>query len=272
MKPTLPSDDPLQVRLDRLVDGQLPPAEYQSLLRQLQREHAEGRTDAWRDCALTFLEHQALKKEFASLLDEASASANHIPQGSQVERPAPSGKSGRSAVLSNRWLQSGALALSLLLTFWLGRESVWPVKSHPANPTVTRGAAPKGAAPNRVVADTHPAQQQLADQQLADQQLADQQLADQGPRLHGVAHLVVDGPYGSQEIEVPVFGLDYANFNELLQAPPRLPSDLVEAAWQSGHEIHSERTWVPLEVDSQRSIAVPVDRVRVTPAGGRPVY
>ena len=44
--------------LDRLVDGQLAPQEYRELLRQVEKD-----PDGWRQCALAFLQHQAMEKE-----------------------------------------------------------------------------------------------------------------------------------------------------------------------------------------------------------------
>ncbi len=45
--------------LDRLVDGQLAPQEYRELLRQIDKD-----PDGWRQCAMAFLQHQAMEKEF----------------------------------------------------------------------------------------------------------------------------------------------------------------------------------------------------------------
>ncbi len=48
--------------LDRLVDGQLNHAEYRELLRQIEKD-----PDGWRQCALAFLQHQALQQELQAL-------------------------------------------------------------------------------------------------------------------------------------------------------------------------------------------------------------
>ncbi len=48
--------------LDRLVDGQLNNEEYRELIRQIDKD-----PDGWRQCALAFLQHQALQQELQAL-------------------------------------------------------------------------------------------------------------------------------------------------------------------------------------------------------------
>ena len=54
--------------LDRLVDGQLSDVEYRRLLTQL-----ESCPDGWRQCALSFLEHQALAADLEGILGESAS-------------------------------------------------------------------------------------------------------------------------------------------------------------------------------------------------------
>ena len=51
-----------QQQLDRLVDGELSPEAYRGLLAEL-----ETRPHGWRDCALAFLEAQALRGEVSTI-------------------------------------------------------------------------------------------------------------------------------------------------------------------------------------------------------------
>jgi len=66
--------------LDRLVDGQLSDEEYRLVLRAL-----ENSDEGWRQCALAFLENQALQREFQWL--EAAEEEVGCPDA----RPAPLG-------------------------------------------------------------------------------------------------------------------------------------------------------------------------------------
>lgn len=54
--------------LDRLVDGQLSPQEYRELLRQVEKD-----PDGWRQCALAFLQHQAMEKELRAFSNSAES-------------------------------------------------------------------------------------------------------------------------------------------------------------------------------------------------------
>jgi hypothetical protein len=67
MNDKLHNDD---ILFDRLVDGELSGAERRALLESL-----DARPQAWRRCALAFLEAQTWRKEFRELADERSAGA-----------------------------------------------------------------------------------------------------------------------------------------------------------------------------------------------------
>ncbi len=54
--------------LDRLVDGQLEEAAYRELLCQIDAD-----PNGWKQCAMAFLEHQALEKELSAFAEDPSA-------------------------------------------------------------------------------------------------------------------------------------------------------------------------------------------------------
>lgn len=96
--------------LDRLVDGQLAPHEYRELLRQIDRD-----PDGWRQCALAFLQHQALEKEMKAMgglsLDKES------PLSPGNESVVLSGQAGRGKILAERrpWFRGvGGLATGIV--------------------------------------------------------------------------------------------------------------------------------------------------------------
>jgi hypothetical protein len=68
--------------LDRLVDGQLNRAEYRELLRQIEKD-----PEGWRQCALAFLQHQALGQELGQIHAPAS--------GPYPESPLPAPSAGK---------------------------------------------------------------------------------------------------------------------------------------------------------------------------------
>ena len=96
-------------RMDRLVDGELTPAEYRELLANLDDEPG-----GWRRCALAFLEAQALQREMESLRDEAVDGSASRPQDSI---PPAKAVAGRSTPFVPMLL---AMAASFLVAFALG--------------------------------------------------------------------------------------------------------------------------------------------------------
>ncbi len=93
---------PLEATLDRLVDGELAPAERAELLR-----HLEACPDGWRRCALAFLEAQA----WQDALTRPAASLMPVPGTT------------RGPWRRRRLATGSVLAAGLLLTFGLGLET-----------------------------------------------------------------------------------------------------------------------------------------------------
>lgn len=95
------TEDITSESLDRLVDGELSPAERRELLLRL--EDADG---GWRRCALAFLEAQAWGRELRSVVATPPVAATPATQ---------------CAASRTRWILYGAaLAASLAFAFWLG--------------------------------------------------------------------------------------------------------------------------------------------------------
>lgn len=95
----------LDIKLDRLADGELNREEYAALLSSLD-QHDEG----WKRCALALLEGQALRTELRDLVAET-------PEEPKAQPKPPSRTYGI-------WPQLLTLAACLGLTFWLGRNSI----------------------------------------------------------------------------------------------------------------------------------------------------
>jgi hypothetical protein len=222
----------LDIKLDRLVDGELSQQEYGSVLSSLENEQ-----DGWKRCALAFLESQALKQELPALVSDASAAAT----ANQVEVSQLS-----SPVRAERyWPQWLAVAASLFLMFWLGRGSIVP----------TTDALPAPGAGQ--VARTEPSGSLPSSRTLPHQ---------------GEMTLVLNGADGqSREVELPVLNGEQVDPSEVLAQEIDIPQDLIDALQASGHRIERYRELVPIRLDRERQVVVPVDRVRVVPAN-RPTF
>src|SRR6185436_7206267 len=97
-------------RFDRLVDGELSPAEYQALLATLDDEPA-----GWWQCALAFLEAQALGNDLTSVRRSLDLTDGDEQAGSNEAGQKP-GSPSRHFDVSTLL----AVALSFLFAFTLG--------------------------------------------------------------------------------------------------------------------------------------------------------
>ncbi len=111
------------IELDRLVDGELEGGEYQELLRRL-----DAAPDGWKQCALAFLEAQALRHDLAGLTREA---APHKAPSSTV----------RAASMIPSWFWPLAVAACLL-----GMLAMQPTKNQrPSSQTAPPSPPPLAA-------------------------------------------------------------------------------------------------------------------------------
>jgi hypothetical protein len=108
MHDKFPEDD---LAFDRLVDGELSPAERRELLASL-----DDRPDGWRHCALSFLEAQSWREGLRQFAHNAGDA-----QGTQAERR-PAGATPKRGHMPRgvAWL---AIAAGLFLAFTLGTMS-----------------------------------------------------------------------------------------------------------------------------------------------------
>ena len=221
-------------RFDRLVDGELSPAEYQALLASLEDEPA-----GWRQCALAFLEAQALGSELGSVRRALDLTAGEQEGGKKW--PPPSRRFDLSTLL--------AVALSFLLAFTLGAITPRIFGNRPQEPSLTGNNL---TAPTVVAGQRPPAGGEIRHQTL---------------RPVGNVRLVMDGTGGesTQSGDVPVYdvGQDLDQF--LSQNRPALAPELIELLQQRGHEVVRQEQYVPAQLEDGRQVIVPVERYLITP-------
>lgn len=224
----------LQAKLERLVDGELSRDEYVALLTSLEQQ-----PQAWKDCALMFLEHQALREDLSGSFAEPQIKKAAQPPAVAIAELAPRRRAAWPLAP-----QIAALAASLALAFFLGRGSL-PVAGGPES----RGMS------------TNVAQSQQQEQNSL-------------PSLgsHGRLTLVVNGPDGRpREVELPVVDGERVDPRLVLEEDTAIPPEVLRALQASGHRLESRRELVPLRLDHQREVVVPVDHVRVVPVS-RPMF
>lgn len=232
----------LDIRIDRLVDGELPRDEYRALLLELDREPG-----GWRLCALAFLEAQALGGELRGI--RAAAATHPLSKSDAVVKPASStpspGPSGASTWGTTfRWL---AVAASWLLVFGLGSyASNW----FTPNETPSRSSVSR----NDARPTTTPLVRHRAAQPGDMARLEFVGAGDRYPRS-------VDMPIGAPE-----------ELEQLMAAPaPAVSPKLIKAIHGAGHDLQlGERQLVPVVTPSGESLLLPVEQYRIVPV--RPAF
>jgi hypothetical protein len=235
--PAYPDDD---IRFDRLVDGELSPAEYKALLTALDDEPG-----GWRRCALAFLEAQAISGELA-----AHRRSQQWKDKPAVTRQAAAAGYGASPPM--RWTLLPAMAASFLVAFILGvtLPSLVPSGNRGAV-AVPESAAGVGDEPTAGYASTQ-------------------------PRTVGNARLVVSGPGGTQSEggELPIFDLPGDASGSLAQrwlmpGEPALPLELIQELQRRGHQVQRHQQYVPVNLEDGRQGVIPVESYQITPVSRR---
>jgi hypothetical protein len=228
---------PDDTRLDRLVDGALPPDEYRTLLAELDQEPG-----GWRNCAMAFLESQALAGELGALrrsMEVSTAKPSPIPPAPTAP---PLGLGART------WL---AMAASVVLAFGLGVSL----------PDVWRGISQEPPAAGNSLAPGNVAALGGWSGPAADG------VRHQAFRPVGNVRLVVDDAKGEPAIadEVPVYEIDQDLTEYVQHSQPAIDPAVLEWLQQRGHQIEVEMQYIPGRLEDGRPMYLPVEQYKITP-------
>jgi hypothetical protein len=220
------------LRLERLVDGELPPDEYRALLASLDDEPG-----GWRRCALAFLEAQTLASELGSvrgsldLRNDADGSA--VPPRRSIWRELPT-------LL--------AMAASFLVVFSLGIFAPRFFQRGPQEPPLAGNLTTQTP-------------------ELPDIAVGGNGTRHQTFRPIGNLRLVMDGASddATQAGQVPVYEVrpDLDQFFD--SERPVLTPELVDLLRERGYDVRHEHQYFPAPLDDGRQIIVPVDGYQITP-------
>lgn len=235
--------------LDRLVDGELSPAEYQRVLLSLEEDPG-----GWRRCALAFLEAQSFRRD----LPARSGEPPKIELNAAVQPKPVSAAGSRS-----KFGLLLAVVASFLLTFvstaafrtaWFHRSGA---ESAPGLADVAdSGPRPESAAPREGLPAAAPGPDVA-------------RRNEQGEESLGSVSLVVDGGAGhrSQEFDVPVIRGKKIPVGSLLSDESNLPPEFIESLRRMGHRVHRHSQLVPVELQDGSRLVVPLDEYQIVPVG-----
>jgi hypothetical protein len=232
---------------DRLVDGELSASEEQALLGAL-----DIRPDAWRHCALAFLEARAWRDDLTTIVRPRWPAVNGtsvaIPRTSTIGKVA-------STESRSRFANVVSIAAAILIAFLFGfaARAYW---------------APAPAAQDGVIVQ-HPDDELRSATDLATgsdswekNQNAESSIATADMPTVTMA-LVSNNGQPQREIEIPLVETDQFDPRWLESRPQAISQSVVEALQRHGHQVDQRRLYVPVELDDGRRAILPLDQAEV---------
>ena len=217
------------ILFDRLVDGELSPAERRRLLVSL-----DDRPGGWRRCALAFLEAQCWGEGLGQLLREPEASQRTYEKNHVVRAAAPREDRQRSA----HW---PAIAAGLILAFTLGL--LWRS--------------------DRPVAVNDPAQRDANIAQVIPPPTSP--LPDAAEGTDALTLWVRDETGHARPLRVPLVDAGTLDQQLGVQFQTGLPADVRSQLQDRGFDVQSKRRYAPLWLENGRPMIVPVEDTRIVP-------
>lgn len=246
--------EPVSTRqMDRLVDGELSPAERRDVLTALEQD-----ANGWRRLALAFLESQALGEGLRNKRPLVDAVGNRRPVHSELPAPTPDRK-------RRRWPTMLAMSLCAVVMFGLGRISM---DSKLLEPPELPGPS------DSKITHTQPGQPERATYQNvesigADTTAKEIQIADTGTHQQQTLRLELGSADGSpaQTIEVPMIENSDLQPEDLLHGPPVIPEQIQRDWLRLGRRVYEQRRLYEVTLEDGRRGVVPVSDVLVENAG-----
>jgi hypothetical protein len=237
-------------RLDKLADGELNDSEVRELLLTL-----EAQPDAWRRCALAFVEAQTLRRDLGSIAIGRSANDDDVEY-----ELVPARQASRGVRLPA--VGRVALAASLLLAFTAGTSihSLWP----------NQNSDPRGNAPQVLVATTDGnATETEGEPETTAGNANSTDDRPPMPRETLMVSIPSDEGEAVQSVEVPLIDSNPEALETFMAQQPAVLSDAeLTTLKMTGHEVEQQRVFYPLKLNDGRQAIVPLDIVRLRNTGG----
>ncbi len=252
--------------IDRIVDGELSPAELRAALDRLDRE-----PDGWKRCSLAFLEAQCWSQTFRELGDNADRF--------RQQPRSPSAASSQRAPAIRRRLTPSIAAGIAVAAFGLGWLTHRPAAAPNREAVATRPAGladwPAATEPSLTKSDTAERDSELASSavpQPPTQPVSQSSRANSSdPRrtieMVGRLRLATSGA----DAEVPILagpGIDAA---WLENQPPPVSEYGRAVLERHGYQVDQRRRFIPAMLGDGRRVAVPVDMVQIRYTGINPL-
>jgi hypothetical protein len=237
------SEDFDQALLDKLVDGELTPAERRDVLSSL-----DDQPHNWRRLAMAFLEAQVWQRELSDVVAMTSTVRTAESNGRADGRPEPTTRVPSRPVMrppvtrpGRRWPAFTGLAASFCVVFGLGFACA-NLRSGTGAPTMAPLLVPNGSTAG-----------------VTDLAGSNAESDSESIRLL----LEGDSPDSYQAVDLPIVEASDAESLLLAEQAPFVPEQVRRRLERMGHEVQEVRRLIPLQLPDGREGVVPVNDVQV---------
>jgi hypothetical protein len=243
--------------IDRIVDGELTPAELSAAVDRLDRE-----PDGWKHCALAFLEAQCWRESLRDIGEPTRCPVDSEVATIPLAAMPTSQKPGR-------WLRRAIVAATVAASFVLGwaghtwRPLIAPGHSAPGltRPIAARQSRDSEASP--LVDPTRPLRTN------SEQRREDFLPPNPSETVREVARLLVSSD--NAKAEVPILAGPGINAEWVRNQPPPV-SEREEAILQRlGYQVDQRRRLITTTLADGRRVTVPIDQVQIRYTGNPPL-
>jgi hypothetical protein len=247
--------NPLNDRLvDRIVDGELTPAELRAAIDCLDRE-----PDGWKRCALAFLEAQCWRESFRAMGQSAALSVES--RSLSVTKAIPSPKRNRRPWL-NVSIAAGLVAASFAMG-WVG-HGARSLSRDARTPIVRAGA---NAKPLGSDLQSESLNQTVVDHHEPTREKHTLPTVKEVVRSVGRVHIGNE----STGADVPILAGPGITEQWLRDQPPPLNQHREVALQRQGYQVDQRRRLIKTTLADGRRVTVPIDQVQIRYTGNNPL-
>jgi hypothetical protein len=243
--------------IDRIVDGELTPAELRAAIDRLDHE-----PDAWKRCALAFLEAQCWRESLRAIGEPTRLPVDSHTSSIPLSAMPSSQKQGR-------WLRRAIVAATVAASFvlgWVGqawRPLIAPGQSSPALTQTQLAQQNKESETPPLVDPPGPTRT------ISEQPLVDQSPPNPSEMVREVARLRISSDMA--KAEVPILAGPGIDSEWVRNQPPPVSEREQVILQRLGYQVDQRRRLVTTTLADGRRVTVPIDQVQIRYTGNQPL-
>lgn len=254
LDPLKPPSDEI---IDRIVDGELTPAELRAAFDRLDRE-----PDGWKRCALAFLEAQCWRESLRTL-----GEPTRIPVDSRT-LAVPLADTSTSQK-PRRWLRRVSMAATIAASFvlgWMGHTLRPLIDPDHSSPTLTHTTPAQQSKESAALLPDDP---ELPTRTVAEEPREDRSQPDLSETVREVATLLLSSD--TAEGEIPILAGPGIDSEWVRNQPPPISERDQVILQRHGYQVDQRRRLITSTLADGRRVTVPIDQVQIRYTGNQPL-